>query len=129
MHRPHSLAAGTLTPTEAAIMPAPTMKSITNSPSLQHQNSSGECGIEPALGGISANAQTSQSCCRNANPYRGCDHPAPTMKSITNSPSLQHQDSSGECGIEPALGGIRGGVNLILPHSGSQKRQNWDEVK
>ena len=22
-----------------------------------------------------------------------------------------------------------GGVNLILPHSGSQKRQNWDEVK
>ena len=20
-----------------------------------------------------------------------------------------------------------GGVNLILPHSGSQKRQNWDE--
>ena len=21
------------------------------------------------------------------------------------------------------------GVNLILPHSGSQKRQNWDEVK
>ena len=86
--------------------PAPTMKSITNSPSLQHQDSSGECGIEPALGGISTNAQTSQSCCRNANPYRGCDHPAPTMKSMTNSPSLQHQDSSGECGIEPALGGI-----------------------
>ena len=24
---------------------------------------------------------------------------------------------------------IGGGVNLILPHSGSQKRQNWDEVK
>ena len=24
---------------------------------------------------------------------------------------------------------MRGGVNLILPHSGSQKRQNWDEVK
>ena len=22
-----------------------------------------------------------------------------------------------------------GGVNLILPHSGSQKRQSWDEVK
>ena len=22
-----------------------------------------------------------------------------------------------------------GGSNLILPHSGSQKRQNWDEVK
>ena len=26
-------------------------------------------------------------------------------------------------------GGGGGGVNLILPHSGSQKRQNWDEVK
>ena len=24
---------------------------------------------------------------------------------------------------------LGGGVNLILPHSGSQKRQNWDEVK
>ena len=29
---------------------------------------------------------------------------------------------------ETNIGG-GGGVNLILPHSGSQKRQNWDEVK
>ena len=33
-------------------------------------------------------------------------------------------------GFTPILrGGGGGGVNLILPHSGSQKRQNWDEVK
>ena len=45
----------------------------------------------------------------------------------TRSDTRTGKDLSEQC-IKVKTGG-GGGVNLILPHSSSQKRQNWDEVK
>ena len=67
---------------------------------------SGGCGIEPASGGSGANVQTSQSCCRNTSPDRDCDHSAPTMESIINTPKLQYRDTSRGCVMEPVSHGI-----------------------